>query len=149
MPCSRRGTPHVKADCRRWLMTPASVVLDGAPGIYSARYAGAGAGDQANLDKLVAAIRDVPEDQRTAHYYCVIVYLQHAADPTPLVATGRWHGHLITDPRGGNGFGYDPIFYVTGEACTAAELEPARKNQLSHRGQALRALLAQLRDAHG
>ncbi len=122
--------------------------LDGAPGIYSARYAGADASDQDNLDKLIAATRHLPDQERTAHYHCVIAYLRHAEDPIPLLASGVWHGRLLTTPRGSNGFGYDPIFYVESKHCTAAELEPAVKNSLSHRGQAMRALLSQLRDGH-
>lgn len=119
--------------------------LKGAPGIYSARYAGEGASDEANLDKLIEAICRVPEDQRIARYHCVIVYLRHADDPTPVITTGVWQGRLVIQPRGHNGFGYDPIFYLDSQQCTAAELKPAVKNRLSHRGQALRALLEQLR----
>lgn len=118
--------------------------LDGAPGIYSARYAGAGASDDANLRKLIDAIREFPDGQRTARYHCVIVYMRRADDPTPLVAEGEWEGRLITEPRGSNGFGYDPIFYLDDYGCTAAELDPVTKNQLSHRGQAMQRLWDQL-----
>jgi XTP/dITP diphosphohydrolase len=115
--------------------------LDGAPGIYSARYAGAGASDEANLQKLIESIRTLPDDRCTARYHCVIVYMQRADDPTPLIAQGVWEGRLITEPRGSNGFGYDPIFFLDDRACTAAELDSTTKNRLSHRGQALRQLI--------
>ena len=116
--------------------------LGGAPGIYSARYAGPGAGDRANIDKLLAELRGVPAEQRTARFVCVLALLHHADDPTPLICQGSWEGVILTEPRGANGFGYDPVFLVPGENRTAAELEPAVKNRLSHRGQAL-AQLAQ------
>lgn len=122
--------------------------LNGIPGIYSARYAGVGASDQANLDKLIEAIRPLSESERKARYHCVIAYLRHAEDPTPLIAIGAWEGRLIETPRGHNGFGYDPIFYLDTHDCTAAELDPAEKNRLSHRGQALRRLLSQLQYEH-
>lgn len=115
--------------------------LQGAPGIYSARYAGKGAGDQANLDKLLMDLRDVPDEQRTARFHCVIVYLRHAGDPTPVVCHAAWEGSILRAPRGRNGFGYDPIFFVPTHACASAELTSAEKNRLSHRGRALRALL--------
>ena len=114
--------------------------LHGAPGIYSARFGGVGASDQANLEKLVEALRDVPDGQRQARFQCVMVYLRHAEDPTPLIAQGTWEGIILRAPRGSGGFGYDPVFLVPGEGCTAAELGPERKNGLSHRGQALRRL---------
>jgi XTP/dITP diphosphohydrolase len=114
--------------------------LQGAPGIYSARYAGPGASDADNLEKLLRDLEQVPEQERTARYQCVLVYLRHAEDPTPLICQGTWEGILLTAPRGENGFGYDPIFLVPTHGCTAAELDPALKNQLSHRGQALRQL---------
>jgi len=115
--------------------------LDGAPGIRSARYAGAGAGDADNNAKLLAALADTPDEQRTARFRCVIVYLRHAADPAPLIAQGAWQGRVLRAPRGVGGFGYDPLFWVPDEGCAAAELDRARKGQLSHRGQALRAFL--------
>lgn len=120
--------------------------LDGAPGIYSARYAGAGAGadDEANNAKLLAALADVPDAARSARYQCVMVYLRHARDPTPLICVGTWEGRILREPRGSNGFGYDPLFLVPTHECTAAELAPETKNALSHRGQALRALVAEL-----
>ena len=117
--------------------------LQGAPGIYSARYAGRG-GDGANNDKLLAALAGVPDPQRTARFQCVMVYLAHAADPTPIICQGTWAGRILRAARGSNGFGYDPVFYVPTHDCSAAELAPEVKNQLSHRGQALRCLVKTL-----
>ncbi|MDE2088494.1 MAG: RdgB/HAM1 family non-canonical purine NTP pyrophosphatase [Gammaproteobacteria bacterium] len=119
--------------------------LDGAPGIYSARYAGPGATDQENLEKLLADLAGVPEARRGARFQCLMVYLRHALDPTPLICQGTWEGRVLFEPRGANGFGYDPAFYAPTHGCSAAELPPEVKNRLSHRGQALRALLAALR----
>lgn len=118
--------------------------LNGAPGIYSARYAGARATDQRNLDKLLTALKDVPQNLRSARFQCLMVYLRHANDPTPLICQGTWNGRILFEPRGSNGFGYDPVFYVASHDCSAAELPPEIKNTLSHRGQALRKLLAVL-----
>ena len=119
--------------------------LGGAPGVHSARYAGDAADDAANIAKLLAALEDVPEAGRRARFQCVMVYLRHAADPVPLIAQGTWEGRIARAPRGTNGFGYDPVFVVPTHGCTAAELPPDVKNALSHRGQALRALLAALK----
>jgi XTP/dITP diphosphohydrolase len=119
--------------------------LNGAPGIYSARYAGAGASDEANLRKLLAALEGVPDAERGARFQCVIAYLRHAEDPTPLICQGTWEGRILAAPRGANGFGYDPVFFVPDEAASAAELPAEIKNRLSHRGQALRRLLEALR----
>lgn len=119
--------------------------LNGAPGIYSARYAGPGASDADNCDKLLAALQDTPEHQRGARFQCLLVYLRHAADPTPLICQGTWEGRILHAPQGENGFGYDPVFYVPTHDCSAAELAPAEKNAISHRGQALRRLLEALR----
>ncbi|MGB5261724.1 MAG: XTP/dITP diphosphatase [Gammaproteobacteria bacterium] len=119
-------------------------VLNGAPGIYSARYAGAGASDQANLEKLLEDLRKVVQDARTARFQCLLVYMRHAQDPTPLICQGTWEGRILFEPRGDNGFGYDPVFYVPTHDCSSAELKPEVKNSLSHRGQALRQLLAAL-----
>ncbi len=118
--------------------------LQGAPGIYSARYAGSGASDQANLEKLLRDMSDVAEAQRGARFQCVMVYLRHAADPTPLIFQGTWEGSILAAPQGDNGFGYDPVFHVPGERCSSAELEAGVKNRLSHRGQALRKLVGAL-----
>jgi XTP/dITP diphosphohydrolase len=118
--------------------------LDGQPGIYSARYAGLGASDQKNLEKLLKDLKKTPEEQRHARYQCFIVYMQHWQDPTPLICQGTWEGCILSAPQGSGGFGYDPIFYLPSYHCTAAELPAEEKNRLSHRGKALRALLAAL-----
>lgn len=118
--------------------------LDGEPGVRSARYAGEAADDAANNRRLVDELVDVPEAERTARFHCVLVYLRHAADPAPLIAHGTWEGRVIETPRGAGGFGYDPHFLVPELGRTAAELTPEEKNRLSHRGQALRHLLAAL-----
>lgn len=121
-----------------------ALALNGQPGIYSARYAGKGASDKDNLEKLIQAVAPLPEVKRQARFVCVMVFLQHADDPTPIITSGVWNGLLITEPRGENGFGYDPIFYLPDRRCTSAELAPEVKNRLSHRGQALRLLTMQL-----
>lgn len=118
--------------------------LNGAPGIYSARYAGAGANDRDNLDKLLADMTDVPDEARSARYQCIIVYMRHPHDPTPLICQGTWEGRILRQPVGEGGFGYDPIFLVPERSCSAAQLTPVDKNTLSHRGQALRELLMEL-----
>jgi XTP/dITP diphosphohydrolase len=120
--------------------------LNGAPGIYSARYAGSDASDRANLEKLLDALKDVPEQERTARFQCLLVYLRHAADPTPLICQGTWEGRILYAPRGEHGFGYDPVFHVSTHDCASAELAPDVKNSLSHRGQALRKLVAALQE---
>ena len=121
--------------------------LNGAPGIYSARYAGPGASDADNCARLLAALESVPAPERTARFQCVLVYLRHGDDPTPLICQGTWEGLILDAPRGSNGFGYDPIFLVPGEGLSSAELDPEVKNRLSHRGQALRRLRALLEGA--
>ena len=118
--------------------------LGGRPGIYSARYAGTGASDADNLKTLIDDVRKLPEDKRQCRFVCLMVYLRHAEDPIPLIAEGIWEGIAVTTPSGNNGFGYDPVFYVPTHLCTSAELAPEIKNKLSHRGQALRSLVAQL-----
>ncbi|OAI22065.1 RdgB/HAM1 family non-canonical purine NTP pyrophosphatase [Methylomonas koyamae] len=118
--------------------------LDGAPGVISARYAGIGADDRANLEKLLVEMREVPDALRSARFVCVIVYLRHAADPTPLIAQGVWEGKILRAAVGENGFGYDPIFWLDQYQCSSAQLAPETKNAISHRGQALRALARQL-----
>ncbi|EIY4983853.1 XTP/dITP diphosphatase [Klebsiella quasipneumoniae] len=120
--------------------------LGGAPGIYSARYAGVDASDQQNLEKLLDALQDVPDDQRQAQFHCVLVYLRHAEDPTPLVCHGSWPGVIAREATGHGGFGYDPIFFVPSEGKTAAELSREEKSAISHRGQALKLLLDALRN---
>lgn len=121
--------------------------LDGAPGIYSARYAGAGASDEQNLQKLLADLKKIPEEKRTARFQCLLVFLRHANDPTPLICQGTWEGIITHEPQGDNGFGYDPVFYVPDQHCTSAQLPAETKNRLSHRGQALRQLVTAL--SHG
>ncbi|WNB76402.1 RdgB/HAM1 family non-canonical purine NTP pyrophosphatase [Methylomonas koyamae] len=118
--------------------------LNGAPGVISARYAGIGADDRANLEKLLVEMREVPDALRSARFVCVMVYLRHAADPTPLIAQGVWEGKILRAAVGENGFGYDPIFWLDQYQCSSAQLAPETKNAISHRGQALRALARQL-----
>jgi len=120
--------------------------LQGAPGLYSARYAGSPQDSAANNQKLLHALNDVPDDQRGACFYCVIVLLRHAQDVTPLICQGSWAGRILRTPRGTQGFGYDPLFWVDSEQASAAELASARKQALSHRGQALRQLLVAMRE---
>ena len=122
--------------------------LDGAPGVYSARFAGPGADDAANNALLVERLRDVAEDRRGARYRAVIVLLRHAADPSPLICEGSWEGVIRLEPAGQGGFGYDPHFYMPELGCTSAELEAGEKNRLSHRGQALDELKRRLRERH-
>lgn len=117
--------------------------LDGAPGVYSARFAGAAADDAANNAKLLAALETVPQEKRSARYRAVIVLVHAPDDPAPLVGEGAWEGRIGTAPSGRGGFGYDPFFIPAGGTGTAAELSPAEKNSRSHRGAALRALIAQ------
>jgi len=119
--------------------------LKGAPGIYSARYAGVGASDEQNLTKLLNSLEGVPETERTARFQCLLVYMAHELDPTPIICQGTWEGRITTAPQGENGFGYDPVFYVPSHNCTSAELSAEEKNRLSHRGQALQLLLQALR----
>lgn len=121
--------------------------LGGAPGIYSARYAGVDASDQENLDKLLVALEKVPDGERQAQFHCVLVYVRHAADPTPLVFHGSWAGEITRAAAGAGGFGYDPIFYVPELAKTAAELSKDEKRAVSHRGKALTLLLEAMRNA--
>lgn len=128
--------------------------LGGAPGIYSARFAGDGADDRANIRKLLAELDAADGFERRAHFYCAMVLVNSADDPAPLIATGRWYGEILKTPRGDGGFGYDPVFGVTGlsgsaRRCSAAELSPAEKSRVSHRGQALRELVRQLRERDG
>jgi len=118
--------------------------LGGAPGLYSARYAGEHGGDAANNAKLLEALKDIPEEQRTARFYCCIVYLRHADDQLPIIAEASWEGRILHGLSGANGFGYDPLFFVPTHGCSSAELPPEEKNRISHRGQALRKLHALL-----
>lgn len=122
--------------------------LGGAPGIYSARYAGDG-GDGANCEKLLDAMRDVPDAERGAHFYCAMALVHHADDPAPLIAIGRWDGFIMQERSGDGGFGYDPLFRVPEKNCTSAELMPEVKNDMSHRGRALRAMCQLMQDDPG
>jgi len=117
--------------------------LNGAPGIHSARYSGDG--DAANNAKLLQALADVHEEQRSARFQCVLVYMRHALDPMPLVCQASWEGHILLTPRGDNGFGYDPLFYVPEYKCSSAELPPGVKNRISHRARASTLLCETLR----
>ena len=125
--------------------------LNGAPGIYSARYAqrcgyqGAEQGDAANNAMLLQALTGVASEQRSARFQCVLVYLRHADDPTPQVFQGSWEGHIVLQPDGNEGFGYDPLFYVDSEQCTAAALTKEQKNRISHRGVAMKKLTENIR----
>ena len=121
--------------------------LNGAPGIYSARFSGPGASDEKNLIKLLDELKDVAEENRTARFQCLLVYMRHAKDPTPLICQGTWEGRITFEPQGDNGFGYDPVFFVPTHNCTSAQLSADEKNVLSHRGQALQKLLNALKTA--
>ena len=120
--------------------------LNGAPGIYSARFSGEGASDKDNNAKLLQELKDIPESGRTARYQCVMVFMRHAGDPTPIIASGSWEGIILNAPKGSGGFGYDPLFYVATHQCSAAELTPELKNKLSHRSKALISLLHKLQE---
>lgn len=122
--------------------------LEGAPGIYSSRYAGDSADDASNNRKLLEALREVPTGQRGAYFHCAMAFVRRPDDPVPLLAGASWHGRILTAGRGSGGFGYDPLFWVPGEACSAAELDNETKNRLSHRGEALRAIVKVLQDEH-
>ena len=118
--------------------------LNGAPGIYSARYAGKQASDEQNLQLLLNNIEHVEDSQRSARFICLMVYVRHAEDPTPVICEGIWEGRLIREPMGDNGFGYDPIFFVPEKNCTSAQLSADEKNAMSHRGKALHCLVERL-----
>jgi len=119
--------------------------LGGGPGIYSARYAGNHGDDEANTQKLLDQMHVIPEGERTARFWCAIVFVEHANDPTPIIIQRGWEGEILRKKVGENGFGYDPIFYVPTHDCASAELAPEIKNTLSHRGRALIALLKELK----
>lgn len=118
--------------------------LRGAPGIYSARYAGPGTDDTRNLQKVLQELEGLPEAERSARFQCLLVYMEHDLDPTPIICQGTWEGRITTEPAGNNGFGYDPVFFVPEQGCTSAQLSAEEKNRLSHRGQALQSLLRAL-----
>lgn len=123
--------------------------LGGAPGIYSARYAGEHGNDPANNAKLLEALKDLPEAERGARFLCVLALVRHAEDPVPIICQGEWRGRILHEPRGDNGFGYDPLFWVPERSCASAELGKSDKNALSHRGKALALLLQQLKHLSG
>ena len=125
--------------------------LQGAPGIYSARYSGPEATDRSNIVALLDALKDVPAEQRQAQFHCVLVFVRHALDPTPLVCHGVWEGLIAQQPSGNGGFGYDPVFWIPDLNCTAADLTREQKSEISHRGKALhqlRELLPVLQKKH-
>ncbi len=124
------------------LIVPA---LGGAPGIFSARYAGENATSRECIEKLLADLQNVPDSKRNAFFYCILIFLQHAQDPCPIVCEGIWQGKILYEPQGEQGFGYDPIFYDPHYQCSAAQLPPDIKNQISHRGQAMTQLLGKMR----
>ncbi|MDP3534173.1 MAG: RdgB/HAM1 family non-canonical purine NTP pyrophosphatase [Halomonas sp.] len=123
--------------------------LHGAPGIYSARYAGEPKSDQRNNAKLLEALSECAEGQRTGRYWCVLVYLRHAEDPVPVIVQRSWEGEILAHPRGEGGFGYDPLFWLPDQGMSVAELPSETKNRLSHRGRALQSLVDFLKVAHG
>lgn len=135
--CRRTGLPALADDSGICVDA-----LGGAPGVHSARFAGEPKSDARNNDKLVALLRD--RDDRRAHYYCIVVLLRAESDPQPVIGEGEWHGEVILDPRGAHGFGYDPYFLLPEFGKTAAELDPAYKNRISHRARALAALSERL-----
>lgn len=121
--------------------------LGGAPGIYSARYAGNNATAQSNIKKLLAELTPVPPEKRQARFYCILVYMSHAKDPTPLLCEGIWEGLILQEQLGNSGFGYDPIFWDPIKKTSAAQLSPETKNQCSHRGYALKLLIDKLQNS--
>ncbi|MTI63243.1 XTP/dITP diphosphatase [Methylophaga sp.] len=131
--CAQTGLPAIADDSG--LEVDA---LLGAPGIYSSRYAGENASDADNIEALLTAMQDIPDTERQARFQCVLVFMRHADDPTPLICQGTWHGQILTAPAGDGGFGYDPVFFVAETDCSAAELSAQQKHAISHRGQAMR-----------
>jgi XTP/dITP diphosphohydrolase len=123
--------------------------LGGAPGVYSARFAGLQATDRDNIDKLLIELKDVPQQQRQARFLCVLVFMQSANDPTPIICQGEWHGEISLDIKGENGFGYDPVFWLADLNRSSAQLIPEEKNALSHRGKAIKLLVEQVKQRLG
>lgn len=121
--------------------------LQGAPGIYSARYAGEQASDEENIAAVLKALQVIPHSERSARFQCLLVFMRHAKDPMPLICQGTWQGSILTEPSGEEGFGYDPIFWVPETDCTAAELTTDQKHAISHRGKAMRAFLEEFQYA--
>lgn len=140
--CAETGLPAIADDSGIEVDT-----LNGRPGIYSARYSGEGANDAANNQKLLQELNGIPEEKRTARYHCVLAFMRHAQDPTPILCHCRWEGRILTEARGEGGFGYDPLFFLPDRQCTAAELDKAEKNRISHRGRAMQLLLQALRES--
>lgn len=126
--------------------------LDGAPGVYSARFSGdengVGATDEKNNLKVLASLQGVPQEQRTARYQCILVYMAHAGDPTPIICQASWDGVIMEEEVGDNGFGYDPLFWVPEFSCSSAQLAPEQKNKISHRAKALELLYQELRKVY-
>lgn len=136
--CEQTGLPAIADD------SGLSVdALRGAPGIYSARYSGED-DDGANNRLLLKNLKNIPETQRSARFHCALAYLRHAGDPCPIICQASWEGQILFEPRGENGFGYDPLFYLPLSGCTSAELPPEQKNRMSHRGRAMQKLLQEL-----
>ncbi|BBB22322.1 nucleoside-triphosphatase [Abyssogena phaseoliformis symbiont OG214] len=131
------------------LADDSGIVIDalggGSPGIYSARYANCHRDDEANTQKVLTDMKDVPEGERTGRFWCAIVFIKHENDPTPVIIQRSWEGEILRERMGDNGFGYDPIFYLPTRNCTSAELSSVEKNKISHRGRALSALLKTLK----
>lgn len=137
--CEQTGLPAIADD------SGLSVdALDGAPGIYSARFSGESATDESNNALLLDRLGDTPAEQRTARFQCALVYLRWATDPTPIICQGTWEGTIILEPKGEHGFGYDPLFYALDQNCVSAELPPEQKNRVSHRGKAMSLLIDKL-----
>jgi XTP/dITP diphosphohydrolase len=131
--CDQTGLPAIADD--------SGIEVDalrGAPGIYSSRYAGLDASDEDNVQALLKALDGAPDGERSARFQCVLVFMRHAEDPTPLICQGTWHGQIMSEPAGEGGFGYDPVFFVPETDCSAAELSAQQKHAISHRGQAMR-----------
>lgn len=122
--------------------------LNGAPGIYSARYAGCHGNDKLNNQKLLSQLHNVPTEKRTAYFYCALVFMRHDNDPTPIICLGKWHGLILNQEQGEGGFGYDPLFYIPELDCTAAQLSKEHKSQISHRGQALKQLITKIKSEY-
>lgn len=139
--CAATGLPSIADDSG--LEVDA---LNGRPGIYSARYSGEGATDAANNRRLLEELANVPAEQRTARYHCVLAFMRHAEDPTPILCHGSWEGRILDEAQGDGGFGYDPLFYLPDYQCAVAELDKEEKNRVSHRGRAMQQLLQLLRE---
>lgn len=140
--CAQTGLPAIADD--------SGIEVDalrGAPGIYSSRYAGPDASDADNIQTLLSALEQVPAHERTARFQCVLVYMRHAEDPTPLICHGTWQGQILSEAAGDGGFGYDPVFFVAETDCSAAELSSQQKHAISHRGQAMRRFIEEFQYA--